>query len=78
MNKDMYSRIRTAAEYQKKAIRALFPQKVSRHLDVIEKELKLMAAEAASDIIRKRKKEDTSLETQESDRAFQVKKVNIL
>lgn len=34
-NKEMLQRIKTAGEYQKKAIRALFPEEIGGHLDVI-------------------------------------------
>ena len=43
----MKDRIKTAAGYQKKAIRALLPAGMDGHLDVIEKEVKVMFAEMA-------------------------------
>lgn len=52
MHEEMWCRVRTAAEYQKKAVRALFPEKMNEHIDVIEREVKLMAAEAAVDFFR--------------------------
>ena len=42
-NQEMIDRIKIAKEYQRKAIRALFPEEMGEHLDVIEKELKMMA-----------------------------------
>lgn len=45
MNREMSDRIMTAKAYQKKAILALFPEEMGGHLEVIEKELKLMAGE---------------------------------
>ncbi len=45
MNKTMIQRLRKAAGYQRKAIRALIGEDMCRHIDVIEKELLLMAAE---------------------------------
>ena len=48
MNKEMMGRLKTAAGYQKKAIRALLPEGMEGHLDVIEKEVKMMLAEAAA------------------------------
>jgi hypothetical protein len=48
MNKEMMGRLKTAAGYQKKAIRALLPEGMEGHLDVIEKEVKMMVAEAAA------------------------------
>lgn len=47
-NKEMIGRLKTAAGYQKKAIRALLPEGMEGHLDVIEKEVKMMFAEAAA------------------------------
>lgn len=46
MNKELLRRIQTAGEYQRKAVYALFPEEMSGHLEVIEKELKMMALEA--------------------------------
>ncbi len=45
MNTEILERIMTAKEYQKKAVYALFPEEMSGHLEVIEKELKMMTAE---------------------------------
>lgn len=45
MNREMSDRIMTAKAYQKKAILALLPEEMSGHLEMIEKELKLMAGE---------------------------------
>lgn len=52
MHEEMLCRVRMAAEYQKKAVRALFSEKMNEHIDVIEREVKLMAAEAAVDFFR--------------------------
>lgn len=52
MNREIRSRIKTAGEYQKKAIYALFPENVGRHLEAIERELKMMAVEIAADVVR--------------------------
>ncbi len=52
MNRELFNRLKTAGEYQRKAIHALFSDNVCRHLDVIEKELKMMAVEIASDAVR--------------------------
>lgn len=48
MNKEMLHRIKTAGEYQRKAIRALFPEEMAEHLDAIEKEVKRMVMEVAA------------------------------
>lgn len=36
----MLHRIKIAGEYQRKAIRALFPEEMGGHMELIEKELK--------------------------------------
>ena len=41
----MINRLKEAAEYQKKAIRALFPERMLKHIDVIGNEIKMMVAE---------------------------------
>lgn len=56
MNKEIISRLKTAGEYQRQAIYALFPDNISRHLDVIEKELEMMAVEIAADVVRECRK----------------------
>ncbi len=58
MNKDMIRRMKTAGMYQKKAIRALFPEEMSEHIDVIENELKAMFMEMAMDIYMNAKMDD--------------------
>lgn len=45
MNQEILDRLMLAKEYQKKAVYALFPEEMSAHLNVIEKEIKAMAAE---------------------------------
>lgn len=50
MDKDMLRRIKTAGMYQKKAIKALIPENMNSHLEVIEGEIKAMITEAAVDI----------------------------
>lgn len=78
MNKEMLHRMKTAGEYQKKAIRALLPEKMGGHLDVIEKEIKMMVVELAADALKECKKKDACEETQESEQSSNVKKVDIL
>ncbi len=51
MNKDMMKRLRRAAGYQKKAVRALLPEGMEDHLDVIEKEMKAMFGELLVDLM---------------------------
>lgn len=48
ISREMMSRLRTAAGYQKQAVRALLPKGMEGHLDVIEKEVKLMLAETVT------------------------------
>ena len=47
MNQEMLHRIKTAGEYQRKAIRALFPKEMGEHLDVIYKYLQIIVIETA-------------------------------
>ena len=54
MNKEMMKRLRTAGKYQKKALRALFPEEMSGHLDVIEGEVKAMFMDLAFEMINSR------------------------
>lgn len=78
MNKELFSRLKTAGEYQKKAIYALFPEKTGRHLDVIERELKMMAVEIAADVVRKYKNCDSSCCGQEHEKESKMKRVDIV
>ena len=78
MNKEMFGRLKTAGEYQKKAIYALFPEKVGRHLDVIEKELKMMAVEIAADVVRECRKNGSCGGGQDHEKESEVKKVDIV
>lgn len=50
MNRELLQRIRIAGEYQRKAVYALFPEEMRGHLEAIEKELKMMAAEAGKKV----------------------------
>lgn len=73
----MLQRIKTAGEYQKKAIRALFPEEMSEHLDVIEKELKMMITETAAELRKECNKSGASDEEQSHEQASKAKKVDI-
>lgn len=55
MNTEILERIMTAKEYQKKAVYALFPEEMSGHLEVVEKEVKIMAAEIVKAMMRNEK-----------------------
>ena len=73
MNREMIKRLKVAGDFQKKAIRALFPEEMSGHFEVIEKEVKTMFMELAMEIIRDQKV--TSEKEQENNK---TKKVDIL
>ncbi len=51
MNKEMMKRMKIAGRYQRKALRALFPEEMSEHLDVIEKEIKAMFMESVMEMV---------------------------
>lgn len=78
MSKEMLKRLKAAGEYQKKAIFALFPENVGRHLDVIEKELKIMAVEIAADVVKECRKYESSSKEQDLKKESEVKKVDIV
>ena len=52
MDKEILHRMKIAGEYQRKAIHALFPEEMGKHLDVIEKEMKMMVVEAAAELLK--------------------------
>ena len=78
MNKELLNRLIMAGEYQKQAIYALLPEKVSRHLDVIQKELKMMAVEIAADVVKECRKCDNCGGGQDHKKESEVKKVDIV
>lgn len=78
MNKEILNRMKTAGEYQRKAIRALFPEKMGEHLDVIEKEMKIMITEAAAELLKNCNKSDDCRDGQSREQTSKVKKVNIV
>lgn len=78
MSKEMMHRMKKAGEYQREAIRALFPEKVSGHLDVIEKEIKMMLLEIAEEVVKECKKRDVCEEKQEREKPSGAKKVDIM
>ena len=79
MNKDMIRRLRTAADYQKKAVMALLPESTAGHLEVIGKEMKQMFAELMIKGIADAAKQDKNDEASEEKepRSKAVKKVDI-
>ena len=72
MNKEMMQRIKMAGDYQRKAIRALFPEEMGEHLDVIEKEIKAMVMGIVVEIVKEQK-----TTVNEEDRNNKTKKVDI-
>lgn len=50
MSSEMVRRLKVAGDYQRKAIKALFPEEMGGHLDVIEREVKAMFVEIAMEI----------------------------
>lgn len=55
MSSEMVRRLKVAGDYQRKAIKALFPEEMSGHLDVIEREVKAMLVELAMEIGKEHK-----------------------
>jgi len=78
MNREMINRMKTAGEYQKKAIRALLPERMGGHLDVIENEIKMMAMEIMADMMRECRKSGSREEEQAQENVSGVKKVDIM
>ena len=70
MNNTMIKRLKTAGEYQKKAILALLPERTAGHLDVIGNEMKQMVAEMLPGSCKKDK-------APEAEQTGNVKKVSI-
>ena len=77
MNSEAIDRIKIAGEYQRKAIYALFPEEMGKHLDVIEKELKMMAMEVIAELMKESNGGDTFKERQSQEQTVKVKKVDI-
>ena len=78
MNREITERIRTAGEYQKKAIRALFPEKMNDHLDVIEREMKAMVIEIMADWMKECKKDNKPEDISGQEKSGKTKKIDIL
>ncbi len=77
MNSEMVSRLKTAAGYQRQAIRALLPEGMDEHLDVIEKELKSMVAETMTKVMEERAKSACKSDETADKAESKVKKVTI-
>ena len=73
-NMELLAKFRKAADYQKKAIQALFPDTMNEHFDVIENELKLMLIEAIYEIHKSEKKYTEDLKNVFADNKEDIKK----
>ncbi|MGN0351443.1 MAG: hypothetical protein ACI4ES_07300 [Roseburia sp.] len=78
MNKEMIYRMKIAGEYQRKAIRALFPEEMGEHMDVIEKELKMMVMEVITELLKECNRSDACRDRQSHEQTSKVKKVDIV
>lgn len=78
MSKEMLRRIKIAGEYQRKAIRALFPEEMGGHLDAIEKEMKMMVMEAAAELLKNCTTGDAYRDGQSQEQTSKVRKVDIV
>ena len=78
MNKEILHRMKIAGEYQRKAIRALFPEEMEKHLDVIEKEMKMVVMEVAAELLKNCNKGDDCKAEQSREQTTKVKKVDIV
>ena len=77
MNSEMIDRFKLAGEYQRKAIYALFPEEMGEHLEVIEKELKMMAMEVITELLKESNGNNAFKERQSQEQTSKVKKVDI-
>lgn len=78
MDRELFERIRTAGIYQKKAIQALFPKKMNRHMEIIEKEIKAMMIETVTDWMKECKKDSDFVQEEDQKQNGNVKKVDIM
>lgn len=78
MNKEMIYRMEIAGEYQRKAMRALFPEEMGEHMDVIEKELKMMVMEVITELLKECNRSDACRDRQSHEQTSKVKKVDIV
>ena len=78
MNREMLHRMKKAGEYQREAIRALFPEEMIGHLNVIENEMKAMLMEVAAEVLKSSRKEKTSEKNHWDENASKTKKVDIV
>ncbi len=77
MNSEMIDRFKLAGEYQRKAIYALFSEEMGEHLEVIEKELKMMAMEVITELLKESNGSGAFKARQSQEQTSKVKKVDI-
>lgn len=77
MSREMLQRMKTAGEYHRQAVRALFPERMRGHLDVIEKEMKMMLLEMVADAVQECKKVDISEDKRDCAKSSGARKVDI-
>lgn len=73
MNKELFNRLCEVKKYQSMAIKSLFSENMANHIDIIDKEIKVMIVECISDLISPNifESKDKKVENKS------VKKVNI-
>ncbi len=76
-NQEMLGRIKRGGGYQRQAIRALLPEEMEGHLDVIEGELKAMFAEAVTKVMTDHVTGECKGDATEDKANSKVKKVTI-
>ena len=76
MDRELLHRLKMAADYQRKAMRALMPEKMGKHLDVIENEIKCMVMEAAAELLKECGGSEKASESQSSEKSS-ARKVDI-
>ena len=77
-NVEMINRLRTAAGYQRQALRALFPESMGNHIEVIENEISAMMMESLMGVITGCTKSPEPTEAgSKSSGSEKVKKVDI-
>ena len=62
-NVEMINRLRIAAGYQRQAVRALFPESMGNHIEVIENEISAMIMESLMGVVAECTKTSLSEET---------------
>ncbi len=71
MNKNVIDRLKTAAGYQRQAFRALLPEGMEGHLDVIGQEMKAMFAELLVGVMSECRENVTRVRTENCEKPRQ-------